>query len=343
MLKRLPGFALSLRFSLTAALLAAATSACKAPQAYGERNSIIVRVDSAVWSAYEPIFEATLEPRVFTVRPERTFEITPVFPWAPQWEQLREWQQVLVLGTTEDPLVRDLLERAGAAVEPWTSTQLESVWARGQIVTVVALPSELDPERLRAELEQVQRVIDREFVGWVRNRMFASGVNDSLRDALRARGFTLALPNVYDVATQDSFFWFRNAHPDPGTMIRSLLLTWVPEDAGGLPGAARLRAWREEIDERFYQPPQDIAPQGLRVDTVTVQERRALQMRGVWQDRSDFPAAGPFIARAVPCPEQGRIYYMDAFLYAPGEEDKYAYVIQLETLLDSFRCLAAGE
>lgn len=336
-----PWFAVSLRFHLT--VLAAASSSCKAPQAYGERTSLIVRVDSALWSAHEPLIEQTLEPRIFTVRPERTFEITPVFPWAPQWETLREWQQVLVLGTTEDPLVRDLLERARAAVEPWTSTQLESVWARGQIVTVLAIPSEPDPERLRAELEQVHRVIDREFVAWVRDRMFASGVNDSLRDALLARGFVLTIPNVYDFATQDSFFRFRNAHPDPGSLIRSLWLTWVPEEAEGLPSPARLRAWRDEIDDRFYQPPQDIAPQGLRFDTVTVRERRALEMRGVWEDRSDFPAAGSFIARAVPCPEQRRLYYMDAWLYAPGEEDKYAYVIQLETLLDSFRCILPGE
>lgn len=337
-----PWFAVSLRCSLTA-VLAAAPGACKAPQAYGERNSLIVRVDSALWSAHEPLIEATLEPRIFTTRPERTFEITPVFPWAPQWEQLREWQQVVVIGTTEDPLVQDLLGRAGAAVEPATSAQLENVWARGQIVTVVAIPPELDAERLRAQLEQVHRLIDREFVAWVRDRMFASGVNDSLRDALRARGFSLTIPNVYDFVTQDSFFRFRNAHPDPGSLIRSLLVTWVPEEAPGLPDAARLRAWRDEADDRFYDPPQDVAPQGLRYDTVTVQERRALEMRGVWEDRSDFPAAGPFIARAVPCPEQGRLYYMDAWLYAPGQEDKYAYVIQLETLLDSFRCIVPGE
>lgn len=340
MLKTPPRFAVSLRLSL--AVLAAAPSACKAPQAYGERNSIIVRVDSALWRAHEPLIEATLEPRIYTVRPERTFEITPVFPRAPQWETLREWQQVLVLGTAEDPLVRELLKRAGAAAEPWTSAQLEDVWARGQIVSVLAIPAEVDAERLRVELEQIHQVVDRQLIAWVRNRMFASGVNDSLRDALRARGFSLTLPKVYDFAIQDSIFLFRNAHPDPSSLIRSLLVSWVSEEEAGWPDPGRVRAWREDVDERFYETPQDIAPQGLRFDTVTVQERRALEMRGVWQDRGDFPAAGPFITRAVPCAEQRRLYYMDAWLYAPDKEDKYPYVLQLETLLDSFRCVVPG-
>ena len=47
------------------------------------------------------------------------------------------------------------------------------------------------------------------------------------------------------------------------------------------------------------------------------------------------------ITWSVPCPEQDRHYLVDAWLYAPGK-DKYEYVLQLETILGTFRCRGAA-
>ena len=65
----------------------------------------------------------------------------------------------------------------------------------------------------------------------------------------------------------------------------------------------------------------------------------AIQIQAQWRNPPErgWPAGGPFITRAVTCESQDRTYYVDAWLYAPGKE-KYEYMIQLETILDSFRC-----
>jgi len=67
--------------------------------------------------------------------------------------------------------------------------------------------------------------------------------------------------------------------------------------------------------------------------------RPAYQIRAIWSNPPElqWPAAGPFVTRAVICPQQNRMYLLDAWLYAPGK-DKYEYMIQLETILDSFQC-----
>lgn len=322
--------------TLACALPTALSTGCKAPQAYGERNSLILRIDTALWKAYEREIQESLEPRVYTVRPERAFELTAVAPLDRSWTRLRQWQQVLVFGNADDPLVHELFRKGGGPPEPWKVVQIRDVWARDQVVTALVLPANIDREEFRARLRDLHDLLDSQYREWVRGRMFASGTNDSLVAALRTRGFTVALPTVYEHAVQDSFFLFRNALPDPGTLLRSLLVTWVSAP-DSVPGPEALRSWRERIDEKFYQPPQDVAADRLRFDTVTVGDRTALEMRGVWADRSEFPAAGPFIARAVACPAQRRVYYMDAWVYAPGK-DKYPYVVQMETLLDSFRC-----
>ncbi len=63
------------------------------------------------------------------------------------------------------------------------------------------------------------------------------------------------------------------------------------------------------------------------------------EVRGAWSNPpgSMWPAAGPFIFWSVACPEQDRLYYLDAWLYAPGK-DKWEYILQLETIMGGFRC-----
>ena len=87
-----------------------------------------------------------------------------------------------------------------------------------------------------------------------------------------------------------------------------------------------------------YEFEQDVAAELPDVRRLTGPGAGALEVRGAWETpEGSWPAAGPFIARAVRCPDQNRIYLMDAWLYAPGES-KYEYVLQLETILDSFTC-----
>ena len=65
----------------------------------------------------------------------------------------------------------------------------------------------------------------------------------------------------------------------------------------------------------------------------------AYELRASWRNppERNWPAGGPLITRTVTCDNQDRTYLLDAWLYAPGKE-KYEYMLQLETLLESFRC-----
>ena len=62
-------------------------------------------------------------------------------------------------------------------------------------------------------------------------------------------------------------------------------------------------------------------------------------MQATWRNPpgSGWPAGGPFITYGITCANQDRTYFVDAWLYAPGRE-KYEYMIQLETILGTFRC-----
>jgi hypothetical protein len=278
-----------------------------------------------------------LEQRVFTTRPERKFEVTYLSVGDTLWEDMRIWQQVVVLGTRENDAVRRILDASPTPdVDPPAIVQAEEVWARIQLATALLLPSEGQADAVRGLLPELYDLLQRRYDEWVLERMYTTGVHDSLAQALSAYGFTLQLPRVYLFSIADSLFRFGNPHRRGDTdLLRSMLLTWRSGTAEVTPEA--LRSWRQRIGEIRYDQPQDILEEGIRWGAIEVNGLTGLELRGVWQDRSEFPAAGPFIARALACPRQDRTYYIDAWLFAPGT-DKYPYLRQLEILLDSFRC-----
>ena len=91
-------------------LCALALSGCDKTGAYGEANSIIVAAPTELWEAVGDGLIEGLEPTIFTVRDERTFKITHQDPLGPEWDLLREFKQVLLIGSVDDPWIAEALE-----------------------------------------------------------------------------------------------------------------------------------------------------------------------------------------------------------------------------------------
>jgi hypothetical protein len=324
--------------SLSVLVVVLSLPGCKAPQAFGDRNSIIALAESALWEEVGPDVMETLEQRVFTTRPERKFEVTYLSVGDTLWEDMRIWQQVVVLGSRENGAVRRILDASSTpAPDPPAIVQAEEVWARNQLATALLLPPEGQADAVRGLLSELYGLLERRYDEWVLERMYTTGVNDSLAEALADYGFSLQLPNVYLFSVEDSLFRFGNPYRQGDTdLLRSILLTWRSGTDEVTPES--LRAWRQTIGETQYDLPQDMLEEGMGSGAIEVSGLPGLELRGVWQDRAEFPAAGPFITRTIACPQQDRTYYIDAWLFAPGT-DKYPYLRQLEILLDSFRCI----
>jgi hypothetical protein len=64
----------------------------------------------------------------------------------------------------------------------------------------------------------------------------------------------------------------------------------------------------------------------------------AVRLHGVWHNPSDL-TGGLFLTYGVLCDD--RLVLLDGNLYAP-ERDKYAYLLQFERLIQTFRCAAAA-
>ena len=306
---------------------------------YGDPNSIIAVMSQDQWfEVSEDVYEA-LERTITTVRDEKTFTVTYQGPYAEHWMDLRRFRQMLVVGARSDQWVQEVLDEAREPITGDGIHQIHDVWANGQTATLVLMPEGWGALDLQPYLPEVNTLLDGQYRSYARNRMYQSGVDSALADTLSIEhGFLLHLPSVYRWRHTDSVFVFRNDNPDPSELIREIVVTWMSPAPASVSSEALLE-WRARLVEEHYSEPQDIILEGNLEESFDFHGNEAMQLQAQWRNPPErgWPAGGPLITRAITCDSQDRTYLIDAWLYAPGKE-KYEYMIQLETILGTFRC-----
>ncbi|TFG61807.1 MAG: DUF4837 family protein [Gemmatimonadales bacterium] len=315
-------------------------TACAKPPAFGEANSLIVVGNEALWQELEAETYQQLERTVFTTREENTFNVTFVAPGGSELDELLMWKQVLVFGVQGDPLIEAIAAKARTTPEAGAIQQARDVWARGQVATAIVLEGGREADSWRSALPEVAALIDDQYRSFALTRMFVSGEDTLLSRTLAERyGVQLRAPNIYHGEIgDDGLVRLRNDNPRPSERIRSILIERVEIDADEAPlDPDAIFAWREGIDSLMYIVSQGFERAPVEPRYLDLGGANAIEVRGVWQDEGTFPAGGPFIARAVRCPDA--TWFFDAWLYSPNPRaSKYEFLLQLEEILDSFRC-----
>jgi hypothetical protein len=332
-----------MRYARIAGIIAAlgVAAGCNPAQsgpALGTEDSVIVIALDSLWAAVGDQVQSALEPRIFTVREEKTFELTQGSPVEETWLDLRRFRNVITIGSAGDAWVEPVLGGGGEGVEPPAVVERRNVWARGQLVTALVLPAGGGGEAVSGLLNQVGDSLDARFRRFALSRMFMSGADSALADTLwNERGYSLLLPQIYDRTVYDDADVFTSVSQVQGVLVRTIFVGWRPGIVEN-PTVAMALAFRDSASAREYEPQHRVQPDRIEARTVPTSGREAFEVQGVWSSRDDsWPAAGPFIVRIIPCHAQDRTYFIDAWVYAPGRE-KYEYMIQLHTLLDTFRC-----
>ena len=319
--------------------LVALTAACS------EREPEIVDGDQIVVAAAPAVMEKVgtrlrraLEPTPFALPDAKAFELTEVDPASEAWAEAQRAAQLLLIGGPEDPWILDALERRNVELPAVPSqTELSNVWAPRQHVLVLLL----DPENTRApterQLTDLRSLYDRRYRGYVVERMyFPEGPYNALADTLEATGgFELLVPVGSRWTQSGDVYLFDPPVNDSSRIERHLMVTWQSPIPEGLQSDARaLIGWRERVAAEHYATPQTVDPTQVRGGPTTQRGSRAIQLLGSWRAGRE---QGPFLMRGVVCPVQDRMYLLDGWMPAP-ERDGQEYMVQIESILNSFRC-----
>jgi hypothetical protein len=314
-------------------------SACDQQAAWGEANSIIFASSPELWSQVEDTVKSALEPRIHTVRDELMFQVTHQDPRGQFWSNLRRFKHVLAVGSPDEPWMMEAIEKLPETPALPSVLQVHDVWARDQLVTLLLIPTSEGAAAVESQLPELKTLFDEQYRDWAINRMFLSGQDTAAaRQVMSEAGFSVIVPEVYQARTVDSIYFFRNDNPDPSELIREVVVTWRSPIPASL-DSTMLLAWRSELSAVHYSYPQSVDLMDAEAGPIEHQGQQGYQIQAIWQNPPDasWPAAGPFILRAIPCPAQDRLYLLDGWLYAPGRQ-KYEYMIQLETILNTFQC-----
>ena len=327
-------------------------AACGRGPAYGSDNAVVAVVDPALRAGVEPALRAAFERDVETTRLEPVFEVTFTTPEG--IGELRKWKRLLVVepGGEDAILLPELIETPlGGPV----STVVHDKWARGQTIHVLAAPTaEVTVELVRASADSLFGVLHDEFVAYHVGRMWASGPDSALAARLAGElGFSILLPHVYRPAgasaPADSRVWYNE---DPRRVVS---LHWLdrPAELTADSVLALRRDWGRELFPGDSitgalaipaDPSAPPAPAAGPAPVIRSVERRlgglaAIRLQGAWASSSEI-GAGLFVTYGVICGD--RLVLLDGNLYAP-DRSKYPYVIQLDTIFETFRCRATGD
>lgn len=307
------------------------------PRMLGEDNLLVV-ADDALWVEIRDSLTTALKPQLPGLLPENTYTVSHAPPAEVAEADLRRFLQVVVLGRPDEALPAEVLSALpGGSGQPPALQQRAEVWAEGQQVTLVTIPDEGEVEAALRFVDAIADLVDSHYREWTSLRMYATGVNSDIAGALASAGIQLQVPSAYrSVLSEDSVHRFMTFGNDQSRLIRSVLLTWRPLDDTA-PTVESMLEWRQSVVDRFQDEAQTTPLDFIRSQELDG-ERGGFEISGAWNGVMDGqPHAGPFVSRAIDCPEQGRRYLLDAWLFAPSR-DKYTYLVQLEEVLNTFEC-----
>ncbi len=326
------------------------------PTAFGPMNQLVVVADSSLWTSavgdtFDYYFAAAYP---ILPQPEPIFDIKYFTPQQlmniKERRELRTYVFLADLSKTNSPLTRLVEEDMGKEKisgvmreKGYTVTVGKDKWAKGQLLVYMAGSS---PEALMRSIKQQYAAIIQQIRKEDGPRLdvgiFMGGVNDTLQDYLRLQmGVNMKIPRDYFRAMyspEKQVMWLRKETEDVSSNIMIQVLPYTSQAQLAKEGVKILRNElgrfvASEIPNTYMVINDVDLPMLFHVSTY--QNYYSVEARGIWEMRNDF-MGGPFLSILTLNPNNNKLYLIDGFVYAPGE-DKREIMQQLEYIMRTAR------
>lgn len=154
-------------------------------------------------------------------------------------------------------------------------------------------------------------------------------------------GCSIKVPTGFEIAIEDDqFIWLRSFSPDVDKNIFISYTDYTSEAMFSLDSLLELRT-RLSKPYILYKP--EDPGSYLLAETenfnifrkeINFKGKFAVELKGLWKINGYY-MGGPFVSYAMVDESTGRFYYIEAFLYSPGQPQR-DYMRELETILTTF-------
>jgi hypothetical protein len=317
-------------------LCAVGACSCSGPtvSAFGESDDLVVVSEQGATHGADALLRGVLETEDTWLVGEAPFKTTVVTP--EELGSLTNRRHILLVGTWSDEGIADIVRRRVGGLEPGDPPALrivEDIWAKGQVVGVIMADDDdglagFVKENGDTILLELESAVARRLMRTLKARAAEGGTKEGLEERF---GWSLSPPSGYDFITTHSdvgFVFFRRTRPD-----RTIFVYWQP---GGPADVTEefATAKRAALAARYYDGDEIEWRREFVVETDEFGGRAAIRLSGWWGNR-ELVGGGPFRTYCFCEESQGRVYLVDASLFAPGL-DKTALMRNLDAALQTF-------
>ncbi len=326
-------------------------SACSSKRpAIGREDQIVVVADSAEYAQVESSLQQAFGKVIYTPQPEHLFKLKRVN--ISKFNDAKKMKNVIILA----PL------NSGSNVSKYLNTVLDStsknmvlkdsvyvinrhdLWARDQLVMILTAPT---IEKLRSDIFMHADDLLYFFRDESNKRLSKALYNSRLEKVKIEAGFLkkfnwiIYVPADYQLSMEkdeDNFVWLRRGVNTD--MERWIFIHWIDNASPTFLDPDSIANERNKITKKYYRTTDDTTYVELydaykMSSEVNFNGRFAIMTQGLWRF-SDQSGGGPYIDYAFYDEDTGRIYMLDASIFAPKYQKK-DLIQQVDVLLHSFK------
>ncbi|RPI00800.1 MAG: DUF4837 family protein [Calditrichaeota bacterium] len=309
----------------------------------GSYNKIVIIADSLLTAEIKEDLNSALERITYTPQSEPIFNL--IYQVPSELNRLTRFPNLLIVGTLDaEGEMKNLLQKL---LSPTSLQRIKEdsafvfsnkePWAFDQILVVLAAK---DKETLIKNLQKQGNAIfdlfDQNAESSVFGTLFTYMEQKAIsEDLMKKYGWSIRVQHDYFVALDSTdlrFVWLRRLEPQ-----RSIFIYWEPSNDPSLLSKEWMLDRRKMFEQKFLDG--DFVYEDSLITTrekiVDFNNRYAIRLDGVWQNEK-HTMGGPFRSYGFYNERDKRLYLIDFFVYAPGEQ-KYPYLRQLDGIASTFK------
>lgn len=324
------------------------------PKAAGRAGEIILVIDSATWQGAvgDEIRNIFSEAVATLPRPEPLFDLNRIDP-ANFVNLFQRQKNILIVAVTNDDgrgnrKLRNLFTQESLGkIENDSSLYMyakKDEYALDQAIlylfgkTDEVLIENLTSNKLKLQNFFLQVEGDR-FTKAVINSNTEKSLSNHIAEKF---GCELQVPFGFDIAVEsDNFLWLRSLTQD---VDKNVFLSWVDYTSEGLFSQDSLLKLRTELSKPYIlYKPEDKESYMLTEtqyfdvyrDELSFKNLYAVKLQGLWK-MNKYTMGGPFVSYAMVDESSRRLYYIEAFLYSPGQPQR-DIMRELQAIINTFK------
>jgi hypothetical protein len=324
------------------------------PRATGKAGEIIVVMDSAMWQGdLGAKLRSTFGEIVPTIpRQEPMFSLNHIKPRDFQ-NFLRRQKNVMFVTVLGDNSKGNRILKSY-----FTSESLQMIeddpsifmhakkdeFARGQeIMHLFGQTSDVLIKNIEANkdrlLEHYVKIEEERLYTSLYSVKYEQGISNHIKSKL---GCELKVPLGFEIGIEDDrFVWLRNFSPD---VDKSIFISWTDYSSEEMFSLDSLLYLRTKLSKPYilYKPEDPDSYLLTETDNFDVFRKEinfnglyAVELKGLWK-LNKYYMGGPFISYSVVDESTNRLYYVEAFLYSPGQPQRDT-MRELGAILKTFK------